>query len=89
MFAIWFRIIYSRVVFAFSEIIFQARGMDKTLSVRDVKSMHVGKLVTVSGVVIRSTEVKPMASVITYTCDTCACETYQPVNNTHFFDTSI
>lgn len=52
---------------------------DKALAVRDVKAEQIGKLVTVRGIVIRSTEVKPMSSVITYTCDTCGSETYQPV----------
>lgn len=54
--------------------------MSKPLAIREVKAAHVGKLVVISGIVIRSTEVKPMASVMTYTCDTCGCETYQPVN---------
>uniref|UniRef100_A0A914RN50 DNA replication licensing factor MCM7 n=1 Tax=Parascaris equorum TaxID=6256 RepID=A0A914RN50_PAREQ len=60
------------------EVAFKSRTLDKPLSVREVKAAQVGKLVTVSGVVIRATEVKPMASVITYTCDTCGSETYQP-----------
>lgn len=51
----------------------------KPFSVREIKAEHVGKLVSVRGVVIRATEVKPQASVLTYTCDTCGCETYQPV----------
>lgn len=67
-----------------SEVAFKSRTLDKPLSVREVKAAQVGKLVTVSGVVIRATEVKPMASVITYTCDTCGSETYQPVNLTHY-----
>jgi DNA replication licensing factor MCM7 len=52
--------------------------------VRDVKARDIGKLVTISGVVTRSTEVKPMLMVATYTCDTCAAETYQPVGNQTF-----
>jgi DNA replication licensing factor MCM7 len=53
--------------------------MDKLSSVREIGADLVGKLVKVRGVVIRSTEVKPLANVITYTCDTCGSETYQPV----------
>jgi DNA replicative helicase MCM subunit Mcm2 (Cdc46/Mcm family) len=52
---------------------------EKALAVRDIKAAHIGKMVKLRGIVIRSTEVKPHASVITYTCDTCANETYQPV----------
>ncbi|KAM3715918.1 DNA replication licensing factor mcm7-A [Dirofilaria immitis] len=61
------------------EVFFKGSCLIKPLAIREVKAAHVGKLVIISGIVIRSTEVKPMASVITYTCDTCGCETYQPV----------
>ncbi|KAH7728085.1 hypothetical protein AAVH_04329 [Aphelenchoides avenae] len=61
------------------EVYFKCKELMKPFSVREIKAEHVGKLVSVRGVVIRSTEVKPQASVLTYTCDTCGCETYQPV----------
>uniref|UniRef100_A0A1I7VQ02 DNA replication licensing factor MCM7 n=1 Tax=Loa loa TaxID=7209 RepID=A0A1I7VQ02_LOALO len=61
------------------EIFFKGSSTSKPLAIREVKAAHVGKLVVISGIVIRSTEVKPMASVMTYTCDTCGCETYQPI----------
>ncbi|KAI1724206.1 MCM2/3/5 family domain-containing protein [Ditylenchus destructor] len=63
------------------EIYFKARDVVKPFSVRELKACHVGKLVSVRGIVIRITEVKPLASVITYTCDTCGNETYQPVHS--------
>ncbi|VDM43347.1 unnamed protein product [Toxocara canis] len=66
------------------EVAFKSRMIDKPLSVREIKAAQVGKLITMSGVVIRATEVKPMASVITYTCDTCGSETYQPVTGPSF-----
>lgn len=44
----------------------------------------IGKLVTVRGIVTRCTEVKPMMSVATYTCDQCGAETYQPVSSLSF-----
>uniref|UniRef100_A0A158R579 DNA replication licensing factor MCM7 n=1 Tax=Syphacia muris TaxID=451379 RepID=A0A158R579_9BILA len=66
------------------EVAFKERASEKCLSVRELKAFHVGRLVTVSGIVIRATEVKPSASVITYTCDTCGCETYQPVKGPSF-----
>lgn len=52
----------------------------KALSIRKVKADNIGKLVTVRGIVTRSTEVKPMMKVATYTCDQCGAETYQPVS---------
>ncbi|KAL2734416.1 DNA replication licensing factor Mcm7 [Vespula squamosa] len=56
----------------------------KALSVREIKAEKIGKLVTVRGIVTRSTEVKPMMVVATYTCDQCGAETYQPVQSLTF-----
>jgi DNA replication licensing factor MCM7 len=57
---------------------------NKTAPIREVKAEHVGKLVTVRGIVTRCTEVKPMMSVATYTCDQCGAETYQPISGLSF-----
>lgn len=54
------------------------------MSIRDVKAESMGKLVSVRGIVTRSTEVKPIMVVATYTCDRCGAETYQPVNSLVF-----
>ncbi|GMR32771.1 hypothetical protein PMAYCL1PPCAC_02966 [Pristionchus mayeri] len=66
------------------EIMFKSRAIEKAMNVRDIKAAYVGKLVTVGGAVIRAAEVRPMASVMTYTCDTCGAEAYQPVNGPTF-----
>ena len=47
---------------------------------RSVKADSIGKLVTVRGIVTRATEVKPVMTVATYTCDQCGAESYQPVS---------
>ena len=47
---------------------------------RNVKADNIGKLVTVRGIVTRATEVKPVMTVATYTCDQCGAESYQPVS---------
>lgn len=44
-----------------------------------MKAPLIGKLITLKGIVTRVTEVKPMMTVATYTCDQCGSETYQPV----------
>ncbi len=49
-----------------------------------MKAKDIGKLVTINGVVTRTSEVKPMLTVATYTCDTCAAETYQPIGSHSF-----
>ncbi|KAK6027817.1 MCM2/3/5 family protein [Ostertagia ostertagi] len=66
------------------EVLFKNRDAMKPLPVRDIKANYVGKLVTVTGVVIRATEVKPILEVMTYACDTCGAEVYQPVNGPSF-----
>ncbi|PSN40226.1 DNA replication licensing factor Mcm7 [Blattella germanica] len=66
------------------EIYFKDKTLNKPVAIRDVKAQHVGKLVTVRGIVTRCTEVKPMMVVATYTCDQCGAETYQPVTSLSF-----
>ncbi|CAF1214045.1 unnamed protein product [Rotaria sp. Silwood1] len=66
------------------ELYFRAPQTQKFLSVRQVKANHIGKLISVKGVVTRTTEVKPMISVATYTCDICGAETYQPITSPTF-----
>lgn len=60
------------------EVYFKAPSQQKYISVRQVKAHHIGKLITVKGIITRCTEVKPMIVVATYTCDQCGSETYQP-----------
>ncbi|GIX90680.1 DNA replication licensing factor Mcm7 [Caerostris darwini] len=62
------------------EICFKNRSEKDQLSVRAVKAEHIGKLITVRGIVTRCTEVKPMLVVSTYTCDQCGAETFKTLN---------
>ncbi|XP_075164013.1 minichromosome maintenance 7 [Haematobia irritans] len=66
------------------EVGFKPQSNVKAHSIREIKAEHIGKLVTVRGIVTRCTEVKPMMVVATYTCDRCGAETYQPVNSLSF-----
>ena len=54
------------------------------MAVRDVKGAHLGKLITVRGIVTRVSEVKPLLKVNAYTCDVCGSETFQDVSNKTF-----
>ncbi|XP_015795208.1 DNA replication licensing factor mcm7-B [Tetranychus urticae] len=63
------------------EIYFKAPAKQRPISVRSVKAQSIGKLVTVKGIVVRCTDVKPMITVATYTCDKCGNEAYQPINS--------
>lgn len=66
-----------------SEIYFRARRiLEKSpLSLRDVKAAHIGKLVVVRGIVIRTSLVQPMINIATYTCEKCGYENYQVLNS--------
>ncbi|XP_055530980.1 DNA replication licensing factor Mcm7 [Wyeomyia smithii] len=69
------------------EVYFKAPSLSKAVSIREVKAQSIGKLVTLRGIVTRCTEVKPMMTVATYTCDRCGAETYQPVASMTFMPT--
>lgn len=57
------------------------------MAVREVKGIHLGKLISVRGIVTRVSEVKPLLLVNAYTCDVCGSETFQEVSNKQFTPT--
>ncbi|XP_049887432.1 DNA replication licensing factor Mcm7 [Pectinophora gossypiella] len=66
------------------EVYFKDMSNSKTMPIREVKAEHIGKLVTVRGIVTRCTDVKPLLVVATYSCSACGAETYQPVRSLQF-----
>ncbi|KAJ9105214.1 Mcm2-7 hexameric complex component [Naganishia adeliensis] len=54
------------------------------LAVRAVRGSHLGKLITVRGIVTRVSEVKPLLLVNAYTCDTCGNEIFQEIASKSF-----
>jgi DNA replication licensing factor MCM7 len=54
------------------------------MAVRDVKGVHLGRLITVRGIVTRVSEVKPLLLVNAYTCDVCGSETFQDISSKSF-----
>ena len=54
------------------------------MAVREVKGVHLGKLITVRGIVTRVSEVKPLLQVNAYTCDVCGAETFQEIKQKQF-----
>ncbi len=57
---------------------------DLPVAVREVKGVHLGRLITVRGIVTRVSEVKPLLQVNAYTCDVCGSETFQDISNKTF-----
>lgn len=55
------------------------------VSLRLVRGRHLGSLVTVTGMVVRASDVKPAVTVATYACDACGSELYQVVQNMREF----
>jgi len=54
------------------------------MAVREVKGSHLGRLITVRGIVTRVSEVKPLLLVNAYTCDVCGSETFQDISQKQF-----
>ncbi|KAL6060964.1 Mcm2-7 hexameric complex component [Balamuthia mandrillaris] len=57
---------------------------ERALPLRKVRAIHIGSLVTVKGIITRVTQVKPLVTVVTYTCDRCGEELYQEVHDATF-----
>eukprot|EP00842_Homolaphlyctis_polyrhiza_P001607 jgi/Hompol1/2447/HPOL_001523-RA len=53
----------------------------KGISVREIKASSVGRMVRVKGMVTRVSNVKPVATVVTYSCDNCGNEIFQEVTS--------
>jgi DNA replication licensing factor MCM7 len=54
-------------------------------SLRQIRSRALGQLVTIKGMIVRASDVKPACTVATYTCDACGCEIYQVIANKRDF----
>lgn len=55
------------------------------ISLRHIRSQAMGTLVTIKGMIVRASDVKPCCTVATYTCDKCGCEIFQVVQNKREF----
>ena len=57
----------------------------KAYSLRQIRAPSLGKMVSVKGMVVRATDVKPCTVVATYACDRCGAEVYQPLDGQREF----
>ncbi|CBQ71587.1 probable DNA replication licensing factor [Sporisorium reilianum SRZ2] len=57
---------------------------EEPLAVRAVRGTHLGKLITVRGIVTRVSEVKPFLLVDAYACDVCGAEVFQEVTSRQY-----
>lgn len=51
---------------------------------REIKAQQIGSLVTIKGVVVRASDVKPQMEVAVYVCDMCGFEVYQVIGQKQF-----
>eukprot|EP00035_Acanthoeca_spectabilis_P005812 m.117579 g.117579 ORF g.117579 m.117579 type:complete len:740 (+) comp13201_c0_seq1:65-2284(+) len=70
-------------------VLFQPPSQDKRMSIRQVEACHIGKLVQLEGIVIRSTPVKPQITVATYACERCNSEIYQTITSPTFMPMTV
>eukprot|EP00938_MAST-03A_sp_MAST-3A-sp1_P003820 g3820.t1 len=66
------------------EVVFQPRSDTEHLSIRQIGARHIGRLVKIRGMITKVTDVKPLVSIVTYTCDMCGNEIYQEVKKRNF-----
>lgn len=67
-----------------SNLYFKPLLSDIAMAVREVRGAHLGRLITVGGIVTRVSEVKPLLLVNAYTCDVCGSETFQEISRKEF-----
>lgn len=63
-----------------SNLYFKPTTSERAIAVREVRGQHLGKLITIRGIVTRTSEVKPLLLVNAYTCDICGAEIFQEVD---------
>ncbi|KAH7332639.1 MCM-domain-containing protein [Rhizoctonia solani] len=57
---------------------------DVALTPCEVQGKHLGKLITITGIVTRVSEVKSLLLVNVYTCDNCGSELFQDISQKQF-----
>lgn len=58
-----------------------SKNFNDGVSLRQIRSHSMGKLVTLKGMIVRASDVKPCCTVATYSCYSCGCEIYQVIQN--------
>eukprot|EP00741_Cyanophora_paradoxa_P021650 tig00000241_g20896.t1 len=66
------------------ELTFKPDTKAKAVSIRKIRAEHIGRLVTVKGIITRVTDVKPLCAIATYTCNQCGFEIFQEVTSRNF-----
>lgn len=63
---------------------FKPPSRDVPMAVREIRGAHLGKLLSMRGIVTRITDVKPSILVDAYACDVCGAEVFQEVSGRQY-----
>lgn len=77
-------IVYLRFSTFYSEITFKALSTQEPMSISEIKSASIGKLVSLRAIVLLCGKVEPLIEVATYTCDLCGAHVYQLVKEASY-----
>ena len=64
---------------------YSAGSIPRGVSLRHVRSKSMGRIVTITGMIVKASDVKPMLQVAAYTCDVCGTELYRETHNRRDF----
>eukprot|EP01031_Cornospumella_fuschlensis_P045566 gene45566-55771_t len=67
------------------QVLIYPRSAAKARKLREVRAEDIGHLVVVKGLVVRASSVRPRAEVLTYTCEVCGSEIFQPLQGAAAF----
>lgn len=56
----------------------------EVVPMREIKSAHIGALVTLKGIVTRASDVRPSMQVAVFACECCGYEIYMVINTKEF-----
>ncbi|KDN39694.1 putative DNA replication licensing factor [Tilletiaria anomala UBC 951] len=71
------------------DLYFAPQRHDKPLAVRQVHGSHLGKFITVRGIITRVSEVKPFLQVEAVACDVCGAEIFTEVMGRQYIPTEF
>lgn len=71
------------------QVCFRTNFIDKPVELRKITASSIGKLILTKGMVTRVSDVKPLVSVCTYTCDNCGSEIYHEITGNQFMPVTV
>eukprot|EP00933_Yihiella_yeosuensis_P057167 TRINITY_DN5678_c0_g1_i1.p1 TRINITY_DN5678_c0_g1~~TRINITY_DN5678_c0_g1_i1.p1 ORF type:complete len:810 (-),score=187.50 TRINITY_DN5678_c0_g1_i1:331-2760(-) len=66
------------------DVRFKPRTGSTSMKLREIKAEHIGSLVQIECLVVRTSQVKPKVDVVTYHCEICGSEVFQSVEGERY-----